>query len=331
MACIAIIFALGYLDIFSNDILTSILIQVIVMLAIPLLLYTVFVSKNLKQTFTDTGFKKISGSMILTCLLLGIVLYFINTFISDFFQGIVSLLGYENIGSSASSTLNYSFLLKEFILSAILPGICEEFLHRGILLHAGKKCGNTRYSLLFSSILFGLIHLNINQFFYAAILGALMGYVNLIADSIYPSMILHFMNNFLSLYFYYGYYMDWPLATFVSNIETFFLNDVLLFVIACSVSIMVLISLYFLLTKRLAMQRVKYEVKNIINELNLKSLPIHEAQAKINLANEIIRTSKNPYFIKKGNKISFNTNTFLILSLVLGTLITTSSFIWGII
>lgn len=328
---VAILFALGYMGIFKSDILSSFLIQIIVMLAIPLLLYTLFISKNINKTFKDTGFKPISLNMLGTVLLIGVVLYFLNSFIADFFQSIIAMFGYENIGASATTKLNYEFLLKKFILSTILPAICEEFLHRGIILHAGKKCGNTRYSLLFSSILFGLMHLNINQFFYAAILGGFMGYVNLISDSIYPSIIIHFMNNFLSLYFYYGYYLDWPLATFVGNMETFFLNNIVLFVLASSITVFVLLALFILLTKRLMMQRAKRDVKKLIVELQLTSLPIHEAQEKVDLANQIVEDSKKQKPIPKGIKHSFTDNIFLIASIILGGLITISTFIWGIL
>lgn len=330
MISIAIIFALGYLGIFTSDIIASSLIQVVVMLAIPLLLYTLLISKNVKQTFKDTGFKKINSSMIITCLLLGVVMYFMNTFISNFFHSIIYMLGYENISSGETITLNYAFLLKEFVLTAILPAICEEFLHRGILLHAGKKCGNTRYSLLVSSILFGLMHLNINQFFYATILGALMGYINLVTDSIYPSIIIHFINNFLSIYFQYGQYMDWPLANILNSIESLLLSNIFIYIVACAASVFVLITLFILLTKRLSMLRAKSEVHSIIKELHLSSLPIHEVQAKVNLANEIIQTSKQPR-IQKGTHFSITENSFMILSIILGTIITISSFIWGII
>ncbi len=328
---VAIVFALGYLGVFTSDILSSFLIQIVVMFAIPLLLYTLFVSKNVKKTFTDTGFKKISLGMLGTSILIGIVLYFLNTFISTFFQSLIAMFGYENIGTGNTITLNYELLLKEFILSSILPAFCEEFLHRGIMLNAGKKCGNVRYSLFCSSILFGLIHLNINQFFYATILGGLIGYVALISDSIYPSIIIHFINNFLSLYFYYGYYLEWPLASFVNNLETYFLSNITLYVLASTISIGLLIYLYHLLTKRLAIQHAKTTAERMINELKLEHIPIEEAQEKITIANKIIQDSKTTFSIANGVKYSFIDNIFLISSVVLGALVTISSFIWGIL
>ena len=223
---VAIVFLLGYSGILTNDVLTSFLIQIIIMFAIPLLMYKLLMKKSFKETFKDAGLKKVSGKIIGISIILGFVLYFINSFVADAFAGIISLFGYESISAPTTVNFNYGMLFKEFVLSCILPGFCEEFLHRGIMLHANKKFTNTKTCLIISSILFGLTHLNIRQFFYAAILGFLMGYVTLAADSIIPSVIIHFMNNFLSTYFYYGTYMNWPFARFVNFVTNIFMSDI---------------------------------------------------------------------------------------------------------
>lgn len=334
MILVALIFVLGYLGLLQNDYISSFLIQIIVMFAIPMLLYTLFVSKSFKQTFKDTGFKKISSRMIGITIILGIVLYFINNFVAQFFSSLISLFGYENLTQTTTVTFTYELLFREFLLSCILPGICEEFLHRGIMLFAGKKCGNTRYVLITSSILFGLMHLNINQFFYASILGFLMGYVAIVSDSIYPSIIIHFLNNFLNTYFYYGYYLNWPFATFINNLQALIASNIFVFIIVNAVLICILISLYIYLTQILAKERVRYDVKKIILCLEIDNLPLEQAQTKINQANEILQKSESLKFkntVSGGEKFSFLSQVFLISSLVLGSLITISTYIWGII
>lgn len=334
MILVALIFVLGYLGLLQNDYISSFLIQIMVMFAIPMLLYTLFVSKSFKQTFKDTGFKKISSRMIGITIILGIVLYFINNFVAQFFSSLISLFGYENLTQTTTVTFTYELLFREFLLSCILPGICEEFLHRGIMLFAGKKCGNTRYVLITSSILFGLMHLNINQFFYATILGFLMGYVAIVSDSIYPSIIIHFLNNFLNTYFYYGYYLNWPFATFINNLQALIASNIFVFIIVNAVLICILISLYIYLTQILAKERVRYDVKKIILCLEIDNLPLEQAQTKINQANEILQKSESLKFkntVSSGGKFSFLSQVFLISSLVLGSLITISTYIWGII
>lgn len=325
---IAVVFLLGYLGILQNEILTSFLIQIVVMFAIPLLMYSLFTKKNLKETFSDVGLKKINGKMIVISVCLGIVLYFINSFVADAFASIIALFGYESL-STSTITLNYSTLIKEFVLSCILPGFCEEFLLRGIMLHANKKSANTKYCLIISSILFGLAHLNIRQFFYATILGFLMGYVTLVADSIIPSIIIHFMNNFLSNYFYYGTYLNWPFAKFVNFITNLFMQDFIIFIVTSTIGIMLLFMLYKYLTKRMMHERATKEITAIVKALHMEKMSIIQAQIKFNEVNKLLKHQA----IQETNKPkpTFNENIFLISSFVLSGLITISSFIWGVI
>ncbi len=334
MLCIAVIFVLGYMGIFDNSYITTFLIQIVVMFAIPLLMYSLLVTKNVKQTFRDFGFKKISASALIISVILGFVLYFINTFVANATQTIISLLGFENIGTPTTVEFNYSMLLQEFLLTAVLPGFCEEILHRGLVLNAGKKYANPRFCLLASSILFGLMHMNINQFFYATILGCLMGYASLASGSIYPSMIIHFMNNALSIYFYYGYYLDWSFASLYYEIQSLLMSNVFLFVISLSLFIALMVWLYLYLTKRLAIEKAKSDVKKIIDSLKLSNLSIEEAQVRINVANDILKKCKlSPVAesIPKGRKLYFNEKIFFYSSIVLGSLITITSFIYGLI
>ena len=116
MILVALIFVLGYLGLLQNDYISSFLIQIMVMFAIPMLLYTLFVSKSFKQTFKDTGFKKISSRMIGITIILGIVLYFINNFVAQFFSSLISLFGYENLTQTTTVTFTYELLFREFLL-----------------------------------------------------------------------------------------------------------------------------------------------------------------------------------------------------------------------
>ena len=330
---VAILFIFGHLGLIQNDILSSFLIQIVVMFAIPMLMYTLLVSKNLKQTFTDTSFKKISKNMILITIGLGFILYFLNQFVASIFSSIISLFGYEKISSSTTIILDYKFLLKELILSCILPGFCEEVLHRGIILHAGKKTTNPRYVLLISSILFGLMHLNINQFFYAAILGYLIGMVGLISDSIYPCMIIHFMNNFLGSFIYYGSKLNWPISSLLMKVTDAIYANPITLICAMLVGIPLLFYLYRILVKKLAKERNKMKMQAIVKELKMNNITIEEAQAKINMVNSVLAQS-NSFKIDKNNqnsKLKFSEKMFIISSIILGALITISSFIWGIL
>lgn len=332
MVLVALIFVLGAFGIITSDWLSTFLIQIVIMFALPILLYSLFTKTKIKDTFKTFGIKKVSPAIIGFSILLGIVLYFINSFVATVSQSFIALLGYETVSTSTTTVqFSYALLLKEFLLSAILPGICEEVLHRGLMLHAGKKQKNPHYCLIISSLLFGLMHLNINQFFYAAILGCLMGYVTLVADSIIPSMIIHFMNNALATYFYYGYYLDWPLASFINGIETALYSNIFLFIIFTTIGVCALIYLYFYFVKKIAVERSRREVQKLVHYLELNQLSITEAQSRVNEINVLLKKNSQNRYINRNKKPTFSENIFLYSSLFLGGIVTISSFIWGII
>lgn len=330
---VAFIFALGYFKIIKNEFLTSALIQGLVMFGIPTLMYSLFISKNIKQTFADFGFKKISGLVLGCSIALGFVLYFVNSYVADIFYTILSFWSYDN-----SISVGFGIggdLLVDLLLTALLPGICEEILHRGFYLRGCVKQGYTRYGLIFSSILFGLMHLNIQQFFYATIIGALMGIVVIVTDSIYPAMIIHFMNNALSVLFAYGVAYNWPFATLKLLIEQAILSfGFVPAVIILSGIIFLLVYLYRLLLITIIHDKQKHSVQKLAEDLKLEDLSYNEMNSKIEEVSKVLEKSQSPspFNIKDTNtKLKYADNVFLYSSIALGVLVTISTFIWGIL
>lgn len=332
MLCVALIFVLGYLDVLKNSYLSTFLIQGIVMLAIPIILYSLFVTKNIKQTFTDFGFKKITFKVLFYSICLGFVLFFVNNYVADIFYTLLSIFGYDNSVNIALSV--NSSVGMEFFLTALVPGFCEEVLHRGMFMRGSQKQDYTRYGLLFSSILFGLMHLNIQQFFYAMILGGLMGMVVIVADSIYPAMIIHFMNNALSIYFSYGSTHDWPLTNFKSTIENaIFSTNLIISIAIISGLIILLLSLYKILLQAIIKDKNKRMAVKLAKDLHLEELSYPEMQGKLDEIGIVLEQSspKKAFEITNPSTLKFVDKVFLYSSLVLGAMITICSFIWGIL
>lgn len=330
---VAIVFVLGYFDILNNSYLSTFLIQGITMLAMPIILYSLFVSKNIKKTFHDFGFKKITLTVLFYSTLLGFVLFFINNYVADIFYTILSLFGYDNSINVALS-VNKGIGL-EFLLTAIVPGFCEEVLHRGMFLRGSQKQGYTRYGLLFSSILFGLAHLNIMQFFYAMILGGLMGLVVIVTDSIYPAMIIHFMNNALSIYFSYGVKYGWPLADLKYNIEVMiFSTNIFITIAMISGVILLLLYVYRILIKAIIKDNHKRTALSLAKDLKMEEMNYVEMQNKLNEIEIVLEQTqpKESISITDTNPtLKFTDKVFLYSSIILGSLITICSFIWGIL
>ena len=98
---------------------------------------------------------------------------------------------------------NWEFLFG--ILSiALIPGICEEYLFRGVLqknFYLISK--NIHIAVWLSAFFFSALHLQFYGFFPRMLLGVLFGYIYYWSGSILYPMIAHIFNNFFSLTVFY--------------------------------------------------------------------------------------------------------------------------------
>jgi len=93
---------------------------------------------------------------------------------------------------SAESSILSKFIL--IISIAIVPGIFEELFFRKALINFTLPHGKY-FALLFSSLLFGLIHMNLSQGLFAFIIGLILGAIYLYTKDIKLTMLIHSINN----------------------------------------------------------------------------------------------------------------------------------------
>ena len=150
-------------------------------------------------------------------------------------------------------------------------------------------------ALILSSLLFGFMHMNIQQFFYATLIGFLVGYLALICDSIYPAMIIHFMNNALSVFAGYSSFNNLGFekiigslnVTLQSNIILGFLF-VVLFLVALVYLLMILIKLLFRETTMKNMKKLQLQImKQLQKDAYLKELEATKNDEQIEKQNQV--------------------------------------------
>ena len=93
---------------------------------------------------------------------------------------------------------NYKLVMAVFT-SAIVPAFVEELLFRGVVLTNILPYGRTP-AVLISAVLFGLMHQNPGQIFYATMAGVVLGLVYVRTRSIWGGVIIHFVNNLFSVF-----------------------------------------------------------------------------------------------------------------------------------
>jgi len=168
--------------------------------------------KHVKTTLREWGFRKPSSDILFWSIVLGVLCFLFNLFVASAFNGILAMLGHRGAMGGAGGDPIFAGLyglVIMLILSAVLPGICEEVTHRGMLMEGFRRRLGIQKAMLLSSLLFGFMHLNIVQFFYATILGYIMAVAVVAMRNIWPAIIIHFMNNALSTYLVFAHRNDW--------------------------------------------------------------------------------------------------------------------------
>lgn len=87
-------------------------------------------------------------------------------------------------------------LLLNLLIVAAMPAICEEIFFRGFILTSFKNNKKSyRGAIIFSGILFGLMHMDFIRVVPTSILGIAFAYAVCKTNSIAVSMFMHFLNN----------------------------------------------------------------------------------------------------------------------------------------
>lgn len=361
-ALIRTLSAFGVLDFMgaTAEHILTIVIQVGILFSTAIFGFSCLQKSKVKQTFKFYGFRKINWKAIILAVVIGIVVYFLNILISTFFNAFLSIFGYKSVGGATQvGTYTVGILLINILMTAILPAICEETAHRGMLLKGLSPLGQ-KWAIIISSLLFGLLHLNIEQVFYATLIGFLLGYISTITENIYPAIIIHFMNNFLSVFMGFSsannlgpeiiftYLNQWLSTNFVVAIMFMLAITILLLFV-----LKLLVKLLFRVTTVSRVNKLQAEIfKELTKEAYLKDVQdiaegkqVEEVQSqtisfekfdqmyqrhneKTGYTSEIDRKLLVDERAYKMNKI---TKIMLITTFAIVSSITLFTFIWGIL
>ncbi len=109
----------------------------------------------------------------------------------------ISLLFSKNAAAEIAEQYineNTSFLYVVLVIGVLGP-IAEELAFRGILYAGFRKSGRLLGAIVLQAFLFGIMHLNLNQFCYTFLLGIMFGILNEVTLSLWPGIIGHIMIN----------------------------------------------------------------------------------------------------------------------------------------
>jgi membrane protease YdiL (CAAX protease family) len=206
-------------------------------------------------------------------------------------------------------------LIKWIAIGALLPAVFEELTHRGLLIDAMSDRGNEIETVLWSGLLFGAMHTNVMQFFYAFIGGMVFAFLVIKTNSIFPAMLLHFCNNaFAHIEEYAGQHPTGVFAL-IDQVNSFFRssNVAILFGAGILVANMVL-AIWLLST----VQRVSGKPEGLQEKWFLRS--------KSNTYFAFSLDAYRPY-----GKASIADNLFLYAAFAMTIAMTVFSYVWGVL
>ena len=212
---------------------------------LPPILYVMLVKE---KPFNYLGFKKLQPWSLLGIVAIFTVIPFLamvtewndNVSLPESMATLEQML--RNIQQLANDTtekfMTEGSLFSGLLIVAALAAISEELLFRSVIQKAFVKiCKNAHVGIILTAIVFSAFHGDFFGFVPRFILGLMLGYMFYLSGSIFPSMLMHFVNNGTIVMLYYLNKKE----VINVDIETFGLTDNVL-VIALSLILTVAIS-----------------------------------------------------------------------------------------
>ncbi len=134
---------------------------------------------------------------VIKCVILGVATLFLLSGVLNYFQLLVEKLGFTSseLPYKLNTPTNYMISL---ISLAVIPAVCEELIFRGVIVNSLKHKGHL-FAIIFSSIMFSLFHFSPSQLIYPICFGLILAIVYLRTNNILFPILLHFINNALTL------------------------------------------------------------------------------------------------------------------------------------
>ncbi len=179
---------------YAFDVLTS-----IISLGIPFLFaYLILRNKKLIKSLPYEKPKNMKSAKYLTMLSIPVMVF--SSIIVNYFSAIVqAILGVEfNSNMNDTKLSGFGSIIIICLSVAVVPALLEEFVVRGVTMQPLRKYGD-KFAIIVSAFFFSILHGNMLQIPYTFVGGLVLGYLAIKTKSLWPPMILHFVNNFYSV------------------------------------------------------------------------------------------------------------------------------------
>ena len=160
-------------------------------LPFPILL---FLMKKLEHEKLEKDSLNITTFLLYFCI--SFTLMIIGNMIGLAVTALIGTAIQSDIANPIQNLINSSDIMLNLIIISIIGPIFEELIFRKLLVDRTIKYG-AKISIILSATLFGLMHGNLNQFFYAFLLGGFFAYVYMKTGKIIYPILLHISLNLM--------------------------------------------------------------------------------------------------------------------------------------
>lgn len=136
--------------------------------------------------------ERMSAGLFIGCAVMAIGLNLVVYPIDFAFEHLFNLFGYT-MEAEVSAASDAALSLSMVVYGDLFAPVFEELVFRGMILQSLKRHGRV-FAIVLSALLFGLMHGNLTQFFFAGLMGLILGYLAM-EYSIGWSIALHIFNN----------------------------------------------------------------------------------------------------------------------------------------
>ncbi len=174
------------------------LIQIVAGIASALIaafFYKIISHRKLSENLSSSH---VPPKKLIPMVLLGMGAAMLANQLAAMFDSNISFFELENSVSMTTTTNSVPEMILYIISTALMPAFAEEFAFRGIFMNVMRKYGDS-FAIITSSVMFGAMHGNTTQIVFAFSLGLIFAFVDCKANSIVPSIIIHFLNNFYAV------------------------------------------------------------------------------------------------------------------------------------
>lgn len=178
----------------ARELYTGLLITEYIIVLMPTLLYLKLRGYSIKEVLR---LNRISLKQSIYIILIVVFSYPLAIFFNYIGIMVLSKFG-QVLPNTIPIPTNFNEFIISFLIIALTPGICEEAMFRGLVMSSYENLGSKK-AIIYSAILFGMFHFNVQNLLGPIVLGIIFGIIALKTNSLFSTILGHTVNNTIAL------------------------------------------------------------------------------------------------------------------------------------